>query len=78
MEICNKHVHKVISRFEYFRQIFESKTVLVKQRTVLDAESNFESNGSLKFSIKKSFTIPKKLKNYIFLLKIRHKLRILA
>ena len=51
-ETILSHVHKVISRFEYFRQIFESKGVLVKPKTVLSAESNFESNGGLRFLIK--------------------------
>jgi hypothetical protein len=48
------YAHKVISRFEYFRIIFESWLVLMKQRAVLSTESNFDSDDRLRFSTKKS------------------------
>jgi hypothetical protein len=59
-QMKEKHAHKVISRFEYFRIIFESWLVLVKQRSVLSAESNFDSDGRLRLLIKKSYRAPKK------------------
>jgi len=43
-------------------RIFESRPVTVKQTAVLSAELNFDSDGPLRFSIKKSYGAPKKTK----------------
>jgi hypothetical protein len=48
----NSHAHKVISRFVYFQKTFKSGPVLMKWSGVLDAELNFDSNGSSVLSIK--------------------------
>jgi hypothetical protein len=74
-ESCWSDNHKLISRFEYFQKIFEWRVVLMKQSTVLNAELNFDSNGTPRFSIK-NHTEPIKNKNYFFTLKNKGKLRI--
>jgi hypothetical protein len=58
--------------------IFKSCLVLVKQRTILSAESNFDSDGALRFSIKKIIQDPKKTKTTFFMPKNRGKMRFSA
>ncbi len=74
----NIHAHKVISRFEYFRIIFESWSVLVKQRVVLSSESNFSSDGHLRCPIKNNIGLPppNKRKSTFFVPRNRGKMRV--
>jgi hypothetical protein len=78
-DFLNKYInaYKVISRFEYFRIIFESLHVLGKQRAVLSTELNFDLDDRLRFSMK-NHTGPQKNKNYFFMPKNRGKMHVSA